>query len=155
MLIWYWKWFCGPPCILFIIRLLFVYSWYVCVQGESKHFTLLSFFDIIPQWLWIFKMHFYMPVLCPYNFIHCEPKKSGSTFDIITLDKHTHTYTHTHTTVLQHCPGLPGWAGTRRNIHPLTPLLLINHPYYLPLSTANRSIILAQSTYLAVSLHNL
>jgi len=22
------------------------------------------------------------------------------------------------------CPGLPGWAGTRRNIHPLTPILL-------------------------------
>ena len=30
--------------------------------------------------------------------------------------------THTHTTVLQLCgicPGQPGWAGTRRNIHPL------------------------------------
>jgi len=30
--------------------------------------------------------------------------------------------THTHTTVLQLCgicPGKPGWAGTRRNIHPL------------------------------------
>jgi len=25
------------------------------------------------------------------------------------------------------CPGLPGWAGTRSNIHPLTPLLIINH----------------------------
>jgi len=26
------------------------------------------------------------------------------------------------------CPGLPGWAGTRRNIHPLTPIQIINHP---------------------------
>jgi len=26
------------------------------------------------------------------------------------------------------CPGLPRWAGTRRNIHPLTPILIINHP---------------------------
>ena len=26
------------------------------------------------------------------------------------------------------CPGLPGWAGTRRNIHPLTPILIINQP---------------------------
>jgi len=26
------------------------------------------------------------------------------------------------------CLGLPGWAGTRRNIHPLTPILIINHP---------------------------
>jgi len=34
---------------------------------------------------------------------------------------HTHN-THTHTTVLRlcgNCPGQPGWAGTRRNIHPL------------------------------------
>jgi len=26
------------------------------------------------------------------------------------------------------CPGLPGWASIRRNIHPLTPILIINHP---------------------------
>ena len=25
------------------------------------------------------------------------------------------------------CPGLPGCAGTRRNIHPLTPILIIKH----------------------------
>jgi len=25
------------------------------------------------------------------------------------------------------CLGLPGWAGTRRNIHPLKPILIINH----------------------------
>ena len=36
---------------------------------------------------------------------------------------------------------------------PLTPLLLINHPYQLPPFTTNNSIIPAQSTYLAVSLH--
>ena len=65
----------------------------------------------------------------------------------------THTHTHDRFTAL--CLDLSGWAGTRRNIHPLTPLLLINHPYHLPPSTTNRSIILAQSTYLAISLHNL
>jgi len=26
------------------------------------------------------------------------------------------------------CPGQPGWAGTRTNIHPLTPILIVNHP---------------------------
>jgi len=26
------------------------------------------------------------------------------------------------------CPGLFGYAGTRRNIHPLTPILIIGHP---------------------------
>ena len=32
----------------------------------------------------------------------------------------THTHTHNYITAL--CQGLPGWAGTRRNIHPLTPM---------------------------------
>jgi len=39
--------------------------------------------------------------------------------------------THTHTTVLQlygFCPGEPGWATTRRNIHPVTPIMVINRP---------------------------
>ena len=39
--------------------------------------------------------------------------------------------THTHTTILQLSglyPGQPGWAGTRRNIHLLTPIMVISHP---------------------------
>jgi len=38
---------------------------------------------------------------------------------------------HTHTAILWlsgFCPGQPGWAGTRRNIHPLRPNMVINHP---------------------------
>ena len=38
----------------------------------------------------------------------------------------THTHTHNRLTAL--CPELPGWAGTWRNIHPLTPILIIKHP---------------------------
>jgi len=37
----------------------------------------------------------------------------------------------TTTTILRlsgFCPGLPGWAGTRGNIHPLTTILIVNHP---------------------------
>ena len=30
---------------------------------------------------------------------------------------------HEHSRVTALCPGLPGWAGTRRNIHPLTPII--------------------------------
>jgi len=45
---------------------------------------------------------------------------------------HTHTHTtHTHTTVLRlsgFCPGQPGWVSTRRNIHPITPIVVISHP---------------------------
>jgi len=40
-------------------------------------------------------------------------------------------YTVRHTTVLWlsgFCPGQSGWAGTRRNIHPLTPITVISHP---------------------------
>jgi len=31
---------------------------------------------------------------------------------------------HTHNRLMALCPGLPGWAGTRRNIHPLIPILI-------------------------------
>ena len=35
--------------------------------------------------------------------------------------------THTHS-LMAFCPGSPGQAGTKRNIHPLTPVLIIRHP---------------------------
>jgi len=40
-----------------------------------------------------------------------------------------YTSAHTHTTILWlsgFCPGQPGWAGTRRNIHPLRPIVVIS-----------------------------
>jgi len=49
--------------------------------------------------------------------------------------------THTNITILRLsalCPGQPGWASTRRNIHPLTPIVVISQPlsassiYYNP-----------------------
>ena len=51
----------------------------------------------------------------------------------------THTHTHNHLTAL--CLGLAGWAGSRRNIHPPTPFLIIRHLYQLP-STIIDSILL-------------
>jgi len=48
-------------------------------------------------------------------------------------------HSHNHLTSL--CPGLPGWAGNRRNIHPL-PILIIRHththPFNGPLSGTTR-----------------
>ena len=44
---------------------------------------------------------------------------------------HTQTHTHTHATVLQlsgFCLAQPGWAGSRRNIHPLTSIIVISCP---------------------------
>jgi len=38
------------------------------------------------------------------------------------------------------CPGLPGWAGTRRNTHPLTPIVIISHPLSASPSTTIHSI---------------
>jgi len=35
----------------------------------------------------------------------------------IHIHKYTHAHAHTHI-----CQGLPGWAGTRRKLHPLTPM---------------------------------
>jgi len=56
--------------------------------------------------------------------------------------------THCATTVILHhsrfCLGQPEWAHTRRNIHPLTPVMVINHPYLLPPSTMIHGILLVQ-----------
>ena len=38
------------------------------------------------------------------------------------------TDTHTHNRLTAFGLGQPGWAGTRRNTHPLTPILIIGHP---------------------------
>ena len=40
----------------------------------------------------------------------------------------TITHTHTHNCLTALCMGLPGWASNRRNIHPLTPILIVKHP---------------------------
>ena len=52
-------------------------------------------------------------------------------------------------------PGLPGWAGTRRDIHPLTPILISNIVYQLPPSTTIHSILFVQFMCLTVLFHNL
>ena len=65
---------------------------------------------------------------------------------------------YTHTTVLRLCgicPRQPGWAGTRRNIHPLTLIVVINHRNLLSPSTMIHGIIRIQSTCCTVFFHNL
>ena len=52
----------------------------------------------------------------------CKPWQLKQYHPCTMYCQQTDTHTHTHTTVLQLCgicPGQPGWAGTRRNIHPL------------------------------------
>jgi len=46
-------------------------------------------------------------------------------------------------------------AGTRRNIHPLTPILIVKHSYQLPPSTTIHSVLLVQFACLTVLFHNL
>jgi len=67
----------------------------------------------------------------------------------------THAHTHTHSRLTALCPGLPGWAGTRRNIHPLTPGLVSDIIYQLPPSTMIHSMFLVQFICLIALFHNL
>jgi len=65
---------------------------------------------------------------------------------------------HSHTNMLRlcgFCPGQPGWAGTRRNFHPITLIVVINHPYLLPPSTMIHDILPIQSTCFTVFFHSL
>jgi len=88
--------------------------------------------------------------------IHCMSLHVCSDFMpycyMLTLD-----HTHTHTTVLWlsgFCPGQSGRAGTRRNIHPLTPIVVINRPLS-SLSNTIHIFLPVQFTCLAVFFHNL
>jgi len=66
---------------------------------------------------------------------------------VLVVVRFTHTNPYNHLTAL--CLGLPGLASTRRNIHPLTPVLIFKHP----LSTS--FIYYDQYTWLTVLFHNL
>jgi len=53
----------------------------------------------------------------------------------------THTHTHNRFTALWNLSGTTGWAGTRRNIQPLTIIVVINYPYLLSPSTTIHGIL--------------
>jgi len=70
----------------------------------------------------------------------------------------THTHALTHTSILWlsgFCPGQSGWVCTRRNIHPLTPIVVISHPLPLSPSITIHGILAVQFTCLTVFFHNL
>ena len=60
---------------------------------------------------------------CDLNAIQANNAKHSNYLNRQSMIKHTHTH---HLMAL--CLGLPGWAGTKRNIHPLTPILIVRHP---------------------------
>jgi len=62
---------------------------------------------------------------CPTNSV--KALKATTIFKKNTMSKPRFTCRHTHCVTTLY-PGLPGWSGTRRNIHPLTPVLIIRHP---------------------------
>jgi len=86
----------------------------------------LQLFDLmlIPHHCLCFNGHFLVSLLPLIFFLHLIRKRTFRD------DTHTHTHTHTHTRLCGNCPGQPRWAGTRRNIHPLTPIVVINRPLY-------------------------
>ena len=51
---------------------------------------------------------------------------------------HTHTHTHNRSTAV--CPGLPRWAGKRRNTHPLTPVTKQKNGSHRRVSTISYNI---------------
>jgi len=48
--------------------------------------------------------------------------------DFLFRQRITYTHSHNRFTAIWILSGKPGWAGTIRNIHPLTPIVVISHP---------------------------
>jgi len=64
----------------------------------------------------------YLGELCKHRWTNCQ--------QVWVVDSYCPNY-HTTTTILWlcgFCPGQPGWASTKRNIHRFTPVMVINHP---------------------------
>ena len=112
-------------------------------------------FNVCPlwcHWVKIYFAHFNEIQLPRVLEKYVTDVTSPKTFDMQKM--HTaHAYCvpktctgHTHTTILQLsglCPGQPGWSSTRRNIHPLTTIVVISHPLsassiYLTIWTKNK-----------------
>jgi len=101
------------------------------------HCRLLLFIFVISRKIWrgvqeepsLWSRHYWTQCRIPLYHTHTHGMSR----------RHTHTRTHTNILWLSgFCPGQPGWARTRRNIHPLTPIVVISHPlsassiYYNP-----------------------
>jgi len=61
-----------------------------------------------------------MLLVCPFMLVFKVVWKTGDNC------KHAHTHTQPFLWLYGFGPGQPGWAGTRRNIHPLTPIVVIS-----------------------------
>jgi len=98
-----------------------------------------------------------------HTFAHLHYRKFATKWHIgnppniiyVTTLPHTLTHTHNHLRRFGFCPGQSGWAGTKRNIHPFTLIVVINHPYLLSPSTTIHGIRPIQSACFTVSFHNL
>ena len=67
---------------------------------------------------------------------------------------HSHLYSNNNR-FISLCLQLSRWASTRRNIYPLTPILIVSHPYQLAPSTTIHSILPVQLRVWQSFLHNL
>ena len=74
---------------------------------------------------------------------------------VLTVHSCTVQHTHTHNHLTAFYPGLPRWAGTRRNIHPLTPILIIGHALWTSSIYYDLQLLLFQFMCLTVLFHNL
>jgi len=84
-----------------------------------------------------------MHVKIQYIVEHGIQKKLGTSFFNILV-----TETTTILRLCGICPEQPGRAGTRRNIHPLTSIVVINHPLYASSIFTIHGILLVQFTCL-------
>jgi len=100
-----------------------------------------------------------------YSICQCPKQRQTANFDVqhvqknrltdVNEQRHSELFPEDYITTNNQqftaiCPGLPGWAGTRRNIHPPTSILIINHPLSASSSTTIHSILPVQFMCLTV-----
>jgi len=80
-------------------------------RKKNWPFNLKKVTQLIPYWS--NSCHWLIPIHCT-DTLHCDVglMSFSTTHTLVTTHTHTHTHTHAHLTAL--CPGLPGWAGTKK-----------------------------------------
>ena len=90
--------------------------WVICFMQWCS--LLVTMFNRLTEWQ-SFRSVFVLKDVVTGNWL---------TFILVyAISSYIYTRTQTHNCLTDHCLGLPGPAGTRRNIHPLTPILITSH----------------------------
>ena len=119
---------------------------------EIGTICVINLFSMELTYMWGTKQCWNVPKITKLVWRYRQSNVVASFFGPRCMCHSQSTHTHNCFMALWILSRQPGWAGTRRNIHPLTLIMVVNHPYLLSPSTTIHGILPIQSTCFTVFL---